>query len=205
MAVIKVGNNSIGKISVIQPYEDSTGKSTHFYDIDPEPWVRPSEWLDMPTDDNMVAALIFVPSGAHDFTVSAYARGTGTSSNNNPTYIPIDWGDNTSGLIYGTRHDNSNYNGYFSSFHKMYDYDLLSPSTEIEIGGTTGRQVLIKLDGSVSGIGYFSLRDLSGNAFGYQNERDEVEENMSIMTPVGLLEQHLHAMETEETARHLHY
>ena len=187
MAVIKVGNNSIGKISVIQPYEDPTGKSTHFYDIDPEPWVRPSEWLDMPTDDNTVAALIFVPSGAHDFTVSVYGRGTGTSSNNSPTYIPIDWGDNTSGLIYGTRIDNSNYNGYFSSHHKMYDYDLLSSDTEIEIGGTTARQALIKLDGSVSGIGYFSLRPLSGNDFGYQNRRDAVERKYEYYDPSGVI------------------
>ena len=187
MAVIKVGNNSIGKISVIQPYEDPTGKSTHFYDIDPEPWVRPSGWLDMPTDDNMVAALIFVPSGAHDFTVSVYARGTGTSSNNVPTYIPIDWGDNTSGLIYGTRYDNGVYNGYFSSHHKMYDYDLLSSDTEIEIGGTTARQALIKLDGSVSGIGYFNLRPLAGNDFGYQNRRDETERKYEFYDTSGVI------------------
>ena len=187
MAVIKVGNTSIGKVSVIQPFEDVTGKTTHFYNINPEPWVRPSEWLDMPSGDNTVAALIFVPSGAHDFTVGVYARGEGTSTNNMPTYIPVDWGDNTSGLIYGTRIDNSNYIGYFSTFHKMYDYDLLSSDTEIEIGGTTARQALIKLDGSVSGIGYFNLRPLAGNDFGYQNRRDETERKYEFYDTSGVV------------------
>ena len=187
MANLKVGGTSVGKVSIIQPYEDPTGKSTHYYDIDPEPWVRPSEWLDMPTDDNMVAALIFVPSGAHDFTVSVFAKGVGTNNNNVPTHIPIDWGDNTSGLFHGTRADNSNYTGWFGSQHKMYDYDLLSPSTEIDVGGTTARQALIKLDGSVSGIGYFNIRDLAGNSFGYANRRYEGEVKYEYHDPSGVV------------------
>lgn len=168
MASIKIGNNTIGKVSVIEPYEDPNSTETDMWDIKESDWTRPSGWLDMPTDDNMVAALIFVPSGAHDFTVSVYARGTGVNTNNMPTYILLDWGDNTSGVIYGTRNDNGSYSGYTAYRHKMYDYDLLSPSTEIEVGGTTARQALIKLDASVSGIGYFSARVLGGNEFGHQ-------------------------------------
>ena len=62
MAVIKVGNNSIGKISVIQPYDETTDGVNEYAPFD-EPWVRPSEWLDMPTDDNKVALLLYMHSG----------------------------------------------------------------------------------------------------------------------------------------------
>lgn len=171
MAVLKVGGSSVGKISVIQPYDDPLGKFTEYYKLDNGDWSRPSDWLTMPSGDNTVAALIFVPSGCNDLTVSLHARGVSATNSNNPTYIPVDWGDNTSSIFYGTRVDNGSADGYFYHQHKMYDYDLLSPSTEIEVNGITSRQALIVLDGSISGIGYFNVLSLAGEPFGYQTRR----------------------------------
>ena len=185
MAVLKVGNNDIGKISIIQPYEDTTGKSTHYHDIDGETWTRPSGWLDMPTGDDTVGALIYVPSGVHDLTISMIIRGTGTSNSNKPGYIPVDWGDNTSGIIYGTRIDSSTSEGYYGYVNKMYDYDLLSTSSEIEIHGITARQALITLDGSISGIGTFDLLGLAGRYFGSQSTYTDGERKYEYTDPSG--------------------
>lgn len=185
MAVLKVGNNDIGKISIIQPYQDTTGKSTHYHDIDGETWTRPSGWLDMPTGDDTVGALIYVPSGVHDLTLSMLIRGTGTNNTNKPGYIPVDWGDNTSGIIYGTRIDSSTREGYYAYTHKMYDYDLLSASTEIEINGITARQALITLDGSISGIGTFDFVGLAGANFGSQSTYTDGERKYKYTDPSG--------------------
>lgn len=166
MAVIKVGNNSIGKISVIEPYDDAIGVSNSAtYAPHVEDWVRPSEWLDMPSISSGVAVLLFVPSGYDNFGVSLSAASPG-ASNNCPTHIPIDWGDGSSDLIHGTRRDNIGYAGAFGLFHKRYDFDLLPESTQFSIQGRPVRQVVIELDGSTSGISYVDLRSMNGKDFG---------------------------------------
>jgi len=166
MAVIKVGNNSIGKISVIEPYDDMLGVSnsakSETYSSE---WVRPSEWLDMPTVTSGVAALIFVPSGNKDFGVSIRASCAGPT-NNCPTHIGIDWGDGSSDLIYGTRRDSVNNANGFGYFHKKYDFDLLPENTQFMREGHPVRQVIIQLDGSASGISYFDAIGLNGSKFG---------------------------------------
>ena len=93
MAVIKVGNNSIGKISVIEPYDDPIG--TPEYKL--EPWVRPSEWLDMPvinSGDEKTAILLFIPSGEpYQVTMRVQGIESSTSTYVRPTYSTIDCGD----------------------------------------------------------------------------------------------------------------
>ena len=166
MAVIKVGNNSIGKISVIEPYDDAIGVSNSAtYAPHVEDWVRPSEWIDMPSVSSGVAVLLFVPSGYDNFGVSITAAGAG-NWNNCPTHIPIDWGDGSSDLIHGTRRDNIGYAGAFGYFHKRYDFNLLPESTQFSIQGRPVRQVIIQLDGSASGIAYLDLRSMNGKDFG---------------------------------------
>ena len=164
MAVIKVGNNNIGKISVIEPYDNPLTNPSSAPRLDTST-DRPSGWLEIPPlQDGMVNVLLYVPSGYKDFGVGLFARNG--VYNNCPTHIPIDWGDGHSGIFYGTRSDNGNYSGNFGSKYKKYDYDLLPPSTEIEVNNFPCRQVLIRLDGTVSGITYFDLTRLSGYGFG---------------------------------------
>ena len=164
MAVIKVGNNSIGKISVIEPYDDNIGRVDFSPEISTGDWVRPSDWLDMPTVSEGVAVLLYVPSGAKDFGVGLFARNG--VSNNSPTYIPIDWGDGYSGVFQGTRTDNINQVGNFGTQYKKYDFDLLPESSQIEVDGFPCRQVIVQLDGSISGITHVNLQGMAGRNFG---------------------------------------
>jgi len=169
MAIIKVGNNSIGKISVIEPYDDFHGVENELtYEPSQEPWVRPSDWLDMPTVTDGVAALIYVPSGAQDFGISLYARNGLISSS--PTYVPVDWGDGTSGVIGGLQTGNPQNPGFFTWTHKTYNFDDLPPETEIIQNGTPARQVIIQLDASVSGMAYVDIGGLGGSSFGYYSD-----------------------------------
>lgn len=46
MANLKFGNTNIGKISIIEPYEYPYDTSDP---VDNDEWIRPAEWLDMPT------------------------------------------------------------------------------------------------------------------------------------------------------------
>lgn len=165
MAVIKVGNNSIGKISVIEPYDDVHGIENELtYEPSQQPWVRPSDWLDMPTVTHGMAALIYVPSGAQDFGISLFVR-NGTLQNS-PTYVPVDWGDGTSGIIYGEQTQYPQNAGFFNWTHKTYNFDDLPSETEIIQNGTPSRQVVIQLDASVSGMAYVDIAGLAGAYFG---------------------------------------
>jgi hypothetical protein len=165
MAVIKVGNNSIGKISVIEPYDDVHGVENELtYEPSQEPWVRPSDWLDMPTVTDGMAALIYVPSGAQDFGISLYVRNG--LVHGSPTYVPVDWGDGTSGVIGGLQSQYPQNPGFFSWTHKTYNFDDLPPETEIIQNGTPARQAIIQLDASVSGMVYVDIGGLAGSYFG---------------------------------------
>ena len=170
MAVIKVGNNSIGKISVIEPYDDVHGvKNELTYEPSQEPWVRPSDWLDMPTVTDGMAALIYVPSGAQDFGISLFVRNGTVSAS--PTYVPVDWGDGTSGIIGGLQTQYPQNAGFFHWTHKAYNFDDLPSETEIIQNGTPARQVVIQLDASVSGMAYVDIGGLAGAYFGdYSDE-----------------------------------
>lgn len=164
MANLKVGNTNVGKISVIEPHDENIGRIDYNPEISTGNWIRPSGWLDMPTVSEGVAVLLYVPSGAKDFGVGLYAR-NGLHSNC-PTYIPIDWGDGYSGVFQGTRSDNITRVGNFGSQYKKYDYDLLPENTEIEVDGFPCRQVIVQLDGSISGITYVNIEGMSGRNFG---------------------------------------
>jgi hypothetical protein len=164
MAVLKFGNGNVGKISVIEPYDDNIGRVDFSPEISTGDWVRPSDWLDMPTVSEGVAVLLYVPSGAKDFGVGLFAR-NGIYTNC-PTYIPIDWGDGHSGIFQGTRTDNINYAGNFGTQYKKYDFDLLPESSQIEVDGFPCRQVIVQLDGSISGITHINLEGMSGRNFG---------------------------------------
>ena len=169
MAVIKVGNNSIGKISVIEPYDDVHGIENELtYEPSQQPWVRPSDWLDMPTVTHGMAALIYVPSGAQDFGISLFVR-NGTVQNS-PTYVPVDWGDGTSGIIGGLQTQYPQNAGFFNWTHKVYNFDDLPSETEIIQNGTPARQVVIQLDASVSGMAYVDIGGLAGGYFGANSD-----------------------------------
>ena len=169
----KVGNTEINTVSMIEPYGDDLNidmKSIHEEHL--KPWVRPSEWLDMPEVTDGAAALIYVPSGNDDFIISLFAR-NGDVSNNCPTYINVDWGDGYSGVFSGTRSDGGvTYPGYFGYLHKRYTFDSLPESTQFEHNGWPVRQVIIELDGSISGISHVNFRPLSGRWVGSHSNYD---------------------------------
>jgi len=158
MAVIKVGNNSIGKISVIEPYDDPIG--TPEYKLE-GPWVRPSGWLDMPTfasGEDKAAILAFFPSGSTDISAQIYTRGFQASGYK--TYTTIDWGDGTTSIASGTSTDWRSVDYIAPQVH-VYNYDDLPAESEAKINGMTCRQALIVLDGSVSGIEQINLSEFN--------------------------------------------
>jgi len=150
MAVIKVGNNSIGKISVIEPYDDPIGTPEY----KPEgPWVRPSEWLDMPNfspGEQKASILAFIPSGSNDVPVEVYTRGLLASGNN--TYSTIDWGDGSALSVASGSSTTSYHSTYIQPQVHYYNYNDLPAQSEFQKNGMTCRQALITVDGSVSGI-----------------------------------------------------
>jgi len=165
MAVIKVGNNNIGKISVIEPYDDTYGENVSVR----EPWVRPNEWLDMPvigSGDDKIAILMYVPSGTPS-EVSVYLRGTDVGSSINPTYSTINWGDGSTAIASGSIINNGSDPDYLLSQSHLYDYQSLTPESEFVNDGQTCRQALIQID-NVSGCNYLDL----GN-FGLNNTYQE--------------------------------
>ena len=158
MAVIKVGNNSIGKISVIEPYDDPIGTPPLEYKPDLEPWVRPSEWLDMPvinSGDDKIAMLLFMHSGV-PLEIRLEIRGTDNGSYNYPTYSTIDWGDGTSVLVSG-RDTRSTSSEYLYPRHHSYRYEDLPEDSEFTHNGQVARQALVQIDNSVSGCYYFNF------------------------------------------------
>jgi len=152
MAVLKFGNANVGKISVIEPYDDPIGHQKPAI----EPWVRPSEWLDMPvigSGDDKIAILMYVPSGELvpvDFGI----RGTAYSNNPNSyshTYSQINWGDGTSDIIEGFQHSTT------PRAEHVFNFDNLPENTQFVHKGLVSRQALIEIDNSVSGCRYIDL------------------------------------------------
>lgn len=152
MAVLKFGNGNVGKISVIEPYDDPIGHQKPAI----EPWARPSEWLDMPvigSGDDKIAILMYVPSGELvpvDFGI----RGTAYSNNPNSyshTYSQINWGDGTSDIIEGFSHNTT------PRAEHVFNFDDLPESTQFVHKGLVSRQALIEIDNSVSGCRYIDL------------------------------------------------
>jgi hypothetical protein len=160
MAVIKVGNNSIGKISVIEPYDDSIG----YQEIQPTPWVRPSHWLDMPvinSGDHKAAFLYAIPSG-EDLKNYAkfFVKGIDPIANIN-THFTIDWGDSTTYSFSENHSRHVTPDGCYPEHE--YDFSDLPESSQFEENGILYRQALIQIDASESGIGSFNykfIRDL---------------------------------------------
>ena len=179
MAVIKVGNNSIGKISVIEPYDDPVGTPPAEYKPDLEPWVRPSEWLDMPvinSGDNKIAMLLFMNSGV-PLEIRITIRGTDNGAYNYPTYSTIDWGDGTSVLVSG-RDTRSTSSEYLYPRHHSYRYEDLPEGSEFIHNGQVARQALVQIDNSVSGCYYF---DFIGTPNPLEsNVRDNAHNNLSV-------------------------
>jgi len=163
MAVIKVGNNSIGKISVIEPYDDPIG----YQEPATTPWVRPSHWLDMPTinsGDHKAAFLYAIPSGEGDLRnyVNFLVRGIDPPGDIN-THFTIDWGDSTT-YSFSERHSRYFTPGGCTAEHE-YNFSDLPESSQFEEDGVIYRQALIQIDGSESGIEkltYGSVKNVGG-------------------------------------------
>lgn len=178
MAVIKVGNNNIGKISVIEPYDDTYGENVSVR----EPWVRPSEWLDMPvigSGDDKIAILMYVPSGTPS-EVSIYLRGTYINSATYPTHSTINWGDGSTAIASGSNVNDANNPDHLLSQSHLYDYQSLTPESEFVKDGQTCRQALIEID-NVSGCNYldlsrFGLNDVyqEHDSFTYNNQTSKI-------------------------------
>lgn len=157
MANIKVGNTNITRMSVIEPYDDSTPSDKD----EIKPWVRPSEWLDMPTytsGEDKVGILAFMPSGT-DLTVRIQLRGTLVSNYVMPTLSTVDWGDGNTTTVSGS-HPTSSNPEYIQPAVHTYSYDDLSAESEFEYNGTTCRQSLIEITNS-SGMYYLNLGDFN--------------------------------------------
>ena len=173
MAVIKVGNNSIGKISVIEPYDDPTNNENLLIDYEPdfEPWVRPSEWLDMPvinSGEHKAAILMFVPSGV-ELESRMYLRGA--YNQGYKTYAVIDWGDGES-VIHSGYDTNTNSINYMAPKYHTYRFENLPPESEFIRNGHPCRQAMLQIDGSVSGIEYLETQFLNNAGF-YPDSRNQ--------------------------------
>ena len=164
MANLKVGNTTVGKISVIQPYENVSKSSGMEYAPHDQQWVRPSEWLDMPnigSGDNKAALLMYMHSGV-PLEPRIYLRGQYVSNNNYKTYSTIDWGDGQTVIVSGTSHDINNRH-YIRPEHHVYKYEDLPEASEFTYDGATARQALIQIDNSVSGCYYLEINRLAAN------------------------------------------
>ena len=161
MANLKVGNNSIGKISLIRPY-DNLFDGPPFEDSPDrgQPWVRPSEWLDMPniaSGDNKAAMLLFMYSGVPlEPAVRLRAKSVFPSY---PTYSTIDWGDGYTSVASG----NSNSPNTLYISNHTYKYEDLPEDSEFTYNGQTARQALIQIDNSASGCEVLDLNHLTVN------------------------------------------
>lgn len=147
MANLKVGNSNVGKVSVIQPSDISAATENDDY----KPWVRPSEWLDMPPiseSDSRSDVLLFVESGT-SIGVSFYIRGTYYYYNSHPAHSSIDWGDGTSEVVSST--------AIHTQAKHDYDYENLSADTEFIYEGRTCRQALIQMVHH-SGLYYIDMK-----------------------------------------------
>lgn len=155
MANLKVGNTTIGKISVIEPPEVPIVENDS-----QDPWVRPSHWLDMPvigSGEHKAAFLYAVPSGEH--MLSNYAgigvRGPDDPSISNTNYrltdFTVDWGDGSS------EHVNQHHGSTYTLTHN-YDFAQLDANTEFDFNGATYRQAMVVVDAGASGIDILDWR-----------------------------------------------
>ena len=157
--MFKLGNTEINAISLTDMFskEDFGVPDSDYRSLDPD-WTRPDEWLDMPvinSGDNKIAILMAVPSGYNPKDVGLNLSGSqNVSYNTYHTHMEIDWGDGSS----------STENGVYSSVtsYHSYSYEDLPESTEFTYHGRPARQVIIQVDGSLSGIGYVNLGYLNG-------------------------------------------
>jgi len=172
MANLKVGNTNVGRISVIEPYDDSTPSDNDGF----EPWVRPSHWLDMPvmnSGDEKISILLAIPSGIQTpYRVQLF--GTEVNASISKTYSTIDWGDGTSGLLTGY-YNNTTY------IDHTYSFEDLDQSTEFIQDGILSRQALLNIDNSVSGCRLFTTFFLGPN---YTNEGNNLLYNKANTTSV---------------------
>ena len=196
MANLKVGNTNVGKISVIEPYEDVYVDT----ELSSEPWVRPSEWLDMPVyssgDDN-VAILAFVPSGLPMQTrISLF--GTYVDYTVRPTLSTVDWGDGNSVVVSGTDFRDT-YPGYIEPAVHTYNYDDLSSDTEFEYNGMTCRQAMIEIT-NASGMYHLDLSDFAAT-------NNKTDPNNYGRSPVAFnyLELSVHSSGCEQLHLRVHY
>jgi len=160
MGVFKLGNSEINSISLIEPYESIQFDVEPVNDYIEEPWVRPSEWLDLPpiiSGVQQIAGLMLVPSGA-PVEVGFKIYGPMTSYLVYPTYSPIDWGDGTTTVATGTT-SSIPYN-----YHE-YNFDDLDPDTEVYHNGELCRQAVFTVDGSASGFYYLDLTRMNGSYY----------------------------------------
>ena len=166
MANIKVGNTNITRMSVIEPYDDSTPSDKD----EIKPWVRPSEWLDMPvinSGDEKTAILLFVPSGEpYQVTMRVQGIESPYSTYVRPTYSTIDWGDGYSDIISGVDIRRNRSDSIIEPVHDYNYYDL-SPDSEFIKDGKVCRQAIIQIDSSVSGC--YNL-DLTMMRLGYHGD-----------------------------------
>ena len=155
MANLKFGNTNIGKISIIEPYEEVFDLDTS---SETSEWVRPDYWLDMPEmsgGDERVALLLSFPSGGHS-SIRIDLKGTYINGSYSDTYSPINWGDGTSGILQGR----ANADLYLEH---TYNWEDLNPSSEYVENGFTYRQTLVDIDNSVSGCHFLDLIRLGPN------------------------------------------
>ena len=167
MANLKFGNTNIGKISIIEPYEEVFDENVS---SEVKEWVRPSEWLDMPvigSGDDKVAILMYVPSG-YDVEVTIPIRGTYIGENNYPTDTTVDWGDGSTSNINGIVYHTTLPNNYDYPRHTL-SFDNLPVDSEFTYNGAKCRQALIQLVNN-SGCSFLDLTYLKSSAFdGYDN------------------------------------
>lgn len=129
MANIKIGNTAIGKVSVIEPYEDE-------HDAKPIPvprWRKPSEWLGVPA--NPSNATVFYASVAVWDTDQELVR-INFDWGSNAGSVDVNWGDGTSETVTAP-------NQYGVSASHKYNFSDISSDSEIELDGKTARQALI--------------------------------------------------------------
>ena len=154
---IKIGNSEVENIAIIEPYSDADVGGTDWDERSiHEDWVRPDDWLDMPvygTGDSKAAILIAIESGNAPQKVGIYTRGD--SANGYKTHTTINWGDGSSELLYSQGMPPTHV------YHE-YSYEDIPESSEFIFNGRTARQVILELDGSVSGIDYVNLERLNG-------------------------------------------
>lgn len=152
MANLKFGNTNIGKISIIEPYEEVF--DTDVSDVDYR-WERPDEWLDMPviSSGDRVVLLIAIPSGTSESTHYSFSLRGGQTGGYYNNDIYVDWGDGT------TQHQNSYTADATDTYHRIYhsyNYDDIDASTEFVFRNKPHRQVIFSAVAN-SGYQYISI------------------------------------------------